>query len=251
MAGIDLSSLNEAERSVLLLLAQGHTAKSIANMTGRSVGAVNERLREARRKTRVGSSRELARLFAQENRAKEIGVAPAIEAREEEAPGAGRSGRLVSKELLVMLFIAIAAVAILVAPQNHAQRPDPDVDGIIGPSSDTPRDFRERFIAETRSDSWAGATERAARARYAAIPGLAHDASLRVVCAATICQVSGRSVPGGDEAQQNKVLGALQSAALFREFGALGLQSKAVAVKDLGTRQAPAFAFVSYWERRR
>ena len=251
MTGIDLSSLNDSERGVLLLLAEGHTAKSIATISGRSVGAVNERLREARRKTGVGSSRELARLFAQENRDKEIGVARAMAGgRGEEVPGAGRSDRLVMKGLLAMLFVAIAAAMIL-STQNHAQRSDPNVDKIIGRSNDNPSDFRDRFLAETRDDSWAAATERAARARYAAIPGLAHDASLRVVCASTICQVSGHSVPGGDEAEQNKALAALQGAALITEFGALGLQREAVAVKGVGTKGVPAFAFVSYWARRR
>ena len=57
---MDLSRLNEAERRVLGLLAEGHTAKSIANTIGSTPAAVNERLREARRKTGVGSSRELA-----------------------------------------------------------------------------------------------------------------------------------------------------------------------------------------------
>ena len=56
---IDLSRLNEAERRLLRLLAEGHTAKSIATELGTSPAAVNERLREARRKTGVGSSREL------------------------------------------------------------------------------------------------------------------------------------------------------------------------------------------------
>ena len=77
-ASIDFSRLNAAERTVLDLLAQGHTAKSIATITDRSVGSVNERLREARRKTGVGSSRELARLLAaQENRDELIGMAEA------------------------------------------------------------------------------------------------------------------------------------------------------------------------------
>ena len=58
----DLARLSPAERTVLRLLAQGHTAKSIAAELGISVNAVNERLRVARRKTGLGSSRELARL---------------------------------------------------------------------------------------------------------------------------------------------------------------------------------------------
>jgi len=74
---VDFGKLNAAERTALSLLARGHTAKSIATLTDRSVGAVNERLREARRKTGIGSSRELARMFAaQESRDELIGMAP-------------------------------------------------------------------------------------------------------------------------------------------------------------------------------
>ncbi|MFT4251329.1 MAG: hypothetical protein QM608_02455 [Caulobacter sp.] len=62
----DLSRLSDAERRALLLLARGHTAKSAAVELGASESAVNERLREARRKTGAGSSRELARLVAEE-----------------------------------------------------------------------------------------------------------------------------------------------------------------------------------------
>ncbi len=67
--------LNEPERKVLLLLAQGHTVKSIARQTGWTAPAVNERLRSARQKTGVGSSRELARLITQENEDTKIGLA--------------------------------------------------------------------------------------------------------------------------------------------------------------------------------
>jgi DNA-binding CsgD family transcriptional regulator len=59
---IDASRLNAAERQLLALLAQGHSVKSAAALAGLTENAVNERLREARRKTGVGSSRELARL---------------------------------------------------------------------------------------------------------------------------------------------------------------------------------------------
>ncbi|PHY22108.1 hypothetical protein [Caulobacter sp. BP25] len=71
----DLSRLSDAERRALLLLAQGHTAKSAAALLDTTEAAVNERLREARRKTGVGSSRELARLASQETRDEKIGVA--------------------------------------------------------------------------------------------------------------------------------------------------------------------------------
>lgn len=58
-----LAALNDNELEILRLLANGHTAKSIAASLGRSEAAINERLRDARRKTGVGSSRELARLL--------------------------------------------------------------------------------------------------------------------------------------------------------------------------------------------
>jgi len=75
----DLSRLTDAERQVLRLLARGHTAKSAATALGHTEAAVNERLREARRKTAIGSSRELARLVGpeggpKENRDEKIGV---------------------------------------------------------------------------------------------------------------------------------------------------------------------------------
>lgn len=58
-----LEALNTNELEILRLLASGHTTKSIAASLGRSETAINERLREARRKTGLGSSRELARLL--------------------------------------------------------------------------------------------------------------------------------------------------------------------------------------------
>src|SRR5450830_1529076 len=61
---LNLDRLTAQEQDLLRLLAQGHTAKTIANLTGLSVNSVNERLRSARRKTGAVSSRELARRLA-------------------------------------------------------------------------------------------------------------------------------------------------------------------------------------------
>lgn len=55
--------LTDLELEILRLLASGHTTKTIAARLGRSESAINERLRDARRKTGIGSSRELARLL--------------------------------------------------------------------------------------------------------------------------------------------------------------------------------------------
>lgn len=56
--------LTEREKETLRLLLVGHDAKSIARQLGLSVHTVNERLRDARRKLGVSSSREAARRLA-------------------------------------------------------------------------------------------------------------------------------------------------------------------------------------------
>lgn len=56
-------ALSEKEKETLRLLLAGHDAKSMARHFGLSIHTVNERLREARRKLAVSSSREAARLL--------------------------------------------------------------------------------------------------------------------------------------------------------------------------------------------
>jgi DNA-binding CsgD family transcriptional regulator len=81
--GID--ALTDREKDTLRLILRGHDAKSSARELGLSVHTVNERLREARRKLGVTSSREAARrLLAAEGAAipesfgdKGLGDAPA------------------------------------------------------------------------------------------------------------------------------------------------------------------------------
>jgi DNA-binding CsgD family transcriptional regulator len=56
-------ALTEKEKQTLRLIVRGHDAKSMARHLGLSIHTVNERLREARRKLEVSSSREAARLL--------------------------------------------------------------------------------------------------------------------------------------------------------------------------------------------
>ena len=56
-------ALSEKEKQTLRLIVRGHDAKSMARQLGLSVHTVNERLRDARRKLEVSSSREAARLL--------------------------------------------------------------------------------------------------------------------------------------------------------------------------------------------
>ncbi len=55
--------LTEREKQTLRLIVRGHDAKSTARHLGLSVHTINERLRDARRKMAVSSSREAARLL--------------------------------------------------------------------------------------------------------------------------------------------------------------------------------------------
>lgn len=56
-------ALTDREKQTLRLLWEGHDAKSIARHFGLSVHTINERLRDARRKLSVSSSKEAARLL--------------------------------------------------------------------------------------------------------------------------------------------------------------------------------------------
>lgn len=55
--------LTEKEKQTLRLIVRGHDAKSSARSLGISIHTVNERLRDARRKMTVSSSREAARML--------------------------------------------------------------------------------------------------------------------------------------------------------------------------------------------
>jgi DNA-binding CsgD family transcriptional regulator len=59
----DVSKLTEREREVLRLLAHGYDIKSAALELSISASAVSDRLRQARRKLEVSSSREAARVL--------------------------------------------------------------------------------------------------------------------------------------------------------------------------------------------
>nr|NUR38438.1 DUF4019 domain-containing protein [Sphingomonas sp.] len=60
-----LEDLTAREKETLRLLLSGYDAKSIARHFNLSVHTINERLRDARRKLRVSSSREAARALAE------------------------------------------------------------------------------------------------------------------------------------------------------------------------------------------
>ncbi len=108
--------LTDREMEILRLLAAGHTVKTIAARLGRTETSINERLRTARRKTGVGSSRELARLLdAPETCDKNIDLSRQGAAVEIPSHSAA-TGVRGSKGMIVMLLaISMAAAGLIVA----------------------------------------------------------------------------------------------------------------------------------------
>jgi len=123
-----LAALTDKELEILRLLTAGHTVKSIAVRLGRTEASINERLRDARRKTGASSSRELARLLdAQKIWDKNIDLSP------ERSPANGveppaSTGPLRSKgtkRMLIALPIAAGLMIMAADPKYQAARPEP------------------------------------------------------------------------------------------------------------------------------
>jgi DNA-binding CsgD family transcriptional regulator len=122
---ISPDALTEKELEVLRLLAAGHTVKSIAAGLGRSEASINERLREARRKTGVGSSRELARLLdAQKIWDRKIDLSGAALSPETEAVPPPERGRRSKGQMIMLIAIPLAAAGLLLTATNPLERGD-------------------------------------------------------------------------------------------------------------------------------
>jgi len=115
-------ALSEKELEILSLLAGGHTVKSIAAQLGRSEASINERLREARRKTGVGSSRELARLLAEQkiwDRKIDL-PAGASPSEDQDRPQTG--GRWSKGFMMLLIALPLAAAAGLLVTADRPER---------------------------------------------------------------------------------------------------------------------------------
>lgn len=134
-------ALTEKEKQTLRLIVRGHDAKSIARSLGLSVHTINERLRDARRKMAVLSSREAARLLLEVEGVDptashpeylgdvQIGAdAPDTQVDQEGAPisGAGRAIRPfwiiigVCLMTLAVSLLALTALPYLAAPPSQS-----------------------------------------------------------------------------------------------------------------------------------
>jgi len=122
-----LWGLTEKERQTLRMIVRGHDAKSIARSLELSVHTINERLRDARRKMAVASSREAARmLFEAEGATPEklrdgpIGADPAATSVDPAAGPAPRRSALITGVLLMTILLGLAA---LIAAPSATQAP--------------------------------------------------------------------------------------------------------------------------------
>lgn len=125
-----LSELTDKEKQTLRLLAGGHDAKSAARTLELSVHTINERLRHARRKLDVTSSREAARLLVdaeqddpQNPGYTRLGDAPRPAVSDKPAIGepANRVALLIGGS--VMMLTTTLAAALLLSPSPQRERP--------------------------------------------------------------------------------------------------------------------------------
>jgi DNA-binding CsgD family transcriptional regulator len=257
---IEPSRLNEAERRVLRLLAEGHTAKSIAAELGTTPAAVNERLREARRKTGAGSSRELARqLRAQENRHEQMGVgrvrsSDAASAQADAEPWRPQTGVFA----MIALFVIAAAGAAALMTQAP-QAPTNEVDPLIGVAlqrGPEPVELHARIRAEPRDPQWAGRMEHQIGARLMSLPLVGKDGNvLRVTCARSLCEIAGTLLTPTSKAEQedqrslfNETVNDLQVPPLTDDLTRIGLKNEGGSFLR-GTGKPDRLAFLLYYSR--
>lgn len=162
----DLARLTEKEKETLRLIVRGHDAKSAARTLGLSVHTIHDRLREARRKVAVPSSREAARLlFEAEGGTPDnlgphtIGEATPVAMPHAEAapiPGAERPHRSRLTTGVMLMLPALALLAVVAATQLDPASPSAGVEEGIDPAAiETARTFVTLIDAKRWDASYA------------------------------------------------------------------------------------------------
>lgn len=244
--------LTAPERSVLRLLAQGHTAKTVATQTGMTVDAVNERLRAARRKTGTGSSRELARLLLeQEVRDQQIGIAsnglPQGHRSDSAAPS-WASAHYWRPAMFITAAIAGAVIAYATAqPADNPANGSALSDDFPFTSAPDVEELHRLIQSEGRDEPWASGAEAALKNRYDALPHRAAARTVEIRCATTHCEVQGEVRPDAEPKAADSLMRELQSPPVNNAITEFGLTSISNAFGGVG--EPPRIAFVSHWSR--
>lgn len=171
----DVASLTEKEKEALRLLLAGHDAKSSAAELDISVHTVNDRLRNARRKLSVSSSREAARILGDaEGATPQIAVpmqmgsasypatAETADLTETAGQGPSRTLWLTGGMLTMSILIAIAAVAFVNVAEPVEDAAEPEVEEPAAQAAADPAESMEQiesFLAEVDDGDWQGSWE--------------------------------------------------------------------------------------------
>ncbi|MBW6528513.1 DUF4019 domain-containing protein [Sphingomonas sp. RHCKR7] len=168
-------ALSEREKEVLRLLLVGHDAKSIARTLDLSVHTVNDRLREARRKLGVSSSREAARRLADMDGTrpnfvvhKEFGhaEAPSYPERTDHPavprPTQHRLAWFTGGMLMMSLVIAVVALSTLVGGPNSAQAPASSAQSVSPPAETEASSAARRWVEMLDAGQWDASWQAAA-----------------------------------------------------------------------------------------
>jgi DNA-binding CsgD family transcriptional regulator len=170
----DLDRLTEREKETLRLLLRGYDAKSIAAEFDLSVHTINERLRDARRKLNVSSSKAAARLLAEyegganENPVpKQIGGADKTDSAEIPEHGSSKAwdwpiAWIAGGMFIMSLFVAAIAVITL----NQSATVTPAAYGTTQASevAAEAEDEARQWVALIDASNWAAAFDAAGSA---------------------------------------------------------------------------------------
>lgn len=147
------AALSPSELEILRLLASGHTAKSIAARLGRTEAAINERLRDARRKTGIGSSRELTRLLAARKIwDRKIDLPDSDDGQKGNGPSPSR-GRFARKGPILMLISSSLVAAALVAIASPTVLPFVGASHVVDPDEGSGSDLASPLVGRWSLDT--------------------------------------------------------------------------------------------------
>jgi len=255
-----LDRLNETEREMLLLLGRGHTAKTIATMKGVSVAAVNERFRSARRKTGLGSSREIARLLvAQENRDDLIDLAvppsPAESLPRPDAPPSS-DAFFTRRWRLIVITTALLAAGLLAYQTTTPPRAQRVTSQTAAVSAEVPMQHRSRpdmdalraeVASGPRDDSWSPRAEQALARSYHSVAGFDENiASVKITCTTSVCEVTGATRADLSSAERTRLMNSFLALSPSNEQVKLAVVSHRLGYRPDGHE---AGVFVAYWRR--
>ena len=254
-----LDRLTDGERDLLRLLAQGHTAKTIARTRGLSVNAVNERLRSARRKTDASSSRSLARLIvdqerkgSQENSDKFLGLERShILPQSVGIQGIAVGARIALTKWRMTMILGVLIAAGLLAYQSSfaVQAVPPSQTRSLAEQVPEPEILQARLQAEIPDTLWASRAEDRLRAAYRGV----HIDLEALSCGSTLCEVVGSmSRPMAEQTLTIPSMAARLGSPDGEGGNALKLlRSNADLVRSNAepASEQDQFAFTDYWQR--